>query len=678
MAIHWKIPFKSLRSGTVYTVNIHDSTYSGDPIVLKGGAQPFTTQEDDNDDMFTPIRTQSGYLRIVDDGKDANGNAFDWKSLIPYTDTSRPITLTSGNTVLWQGFMQSQDFGSTLYGNPQERNFPIQDVLTVTQGTDVDYAQKEMKNFAYLLKQVIDSIPDGYRPTTFVIQGGSHAQQVLMTIIDWQNFVSEDGEGDITARYSMYQLLEDMCRFWGWTARTYGRVMFLTCVDDVDEQSFLTLTYSQLTTMAGGTAAGMTDGTFDSVILTGDIFASMNNNEYVQRGPNKATVTADGNSADENVLFFADSATEDQMRALGFVPERIEDNIYLTRTRDLQTFNRPFSSGSAQLGFGSFNIIEVGSDAFSAEEHDAIHMKYEFISTSATAFASLQTVYHHSFPDGSFTLHGNIYRHGEKFEKVDTRYKDNVVGARSMYMRFGIGPTRASAMWWTGREWSSTESAFQVTIGNSIDTFFSFYESSGNKIWMSHIGVDFQSVLHGLIFIEFLGSDDINRVNDLGPIPVYSGDRIFDITEFSLTYERQQTYNKNTEIVRSDRRSYVSKNQNSVRGEWNADCIFASENNMSFGFGVLYDSDYSFMDGMTYGSSTALVYPEQHLADRVTSFWTTNKRRLRTELRSNAISDITPQTKVTIDGTTTTPIAFGREWRDDVTIITFLELPNNS
>jgi hypothetical protein len=115
-----------------------------------------------------------------------------------------------------------------------------------------------------------------------------------------------------------------------------------------------------------------------------------------------------------------------------------------------------------------------------------------------------------------------------------------------------------------------------------------------------------------------------------------------------------------------------------VRGEWNADCIFASENNMSFGFGILYDSDYRFMDGMTYGSSTALVYPEQHLADRVASFWTTSKRRLRTELRSNAISDITPQTKVTIDGTTTTPIAFGREWRDDVTIITFLELPNNS
>ena len=70
MAIHWQIPFKSLRSGTLYTVNIYDADYTDStPVVLKGGAQPFTTQEDDNDDLFTPVRTQTGYLRIVDDGK---------------------------------------------------------------------------------------------------------------------------------------------------------------------------------------------------------------------------------------------------------------------------------------------------------------------------------------------------------------------------------------------------------------------------------------------------------------------------------------------------------------------------------------------------------------------------------------------------------------------------------
>ena len=76
MAIHWQIPFKSRRTGTVYTVNIYDSTYSGNPMVLKGGSEPFVTEEDNTEDEFTPIRTQSGYLNIADDGRTADDTAY--------------------------------------------------------------------------------------------------------------------------------------------------------------------------------------------------------------------------------------------------------------------------------------------------------------------------------------------------------------------------------------------------------------------------------------------------------------------------------------------------------------------------------------------------------------------------------------------------------------------------
>ena len=44
MAIHWQLKFKSLRRSTDYTVNIYDDQYSGNPVVLKGGAEPFSTQ----------------------------------------------------------------------------------------------------------------------------------------------------------------------------------------------------------------------------------------------------------------------------------------------------------------------------------------------------------------------------------------------------------------------------------------------------------------------------------------------------------------------------------------------------------------------------------------------------------------------------------------------------------
>ena len=123
--IHWQIPFKSLRTGILYTVNIYQNNYSGSPVILNGVANPFTTQEAD-DDAFALLRTQTGYLRIFDDGKAVSNNAevaFNWKDLLPSTDTDRPVTLThiSGQSTVidWQGFLQAQNFSGALYGNPQ-------------------------------------------------------------------------------------------------------------------------------------------------------------------------------------------------------------------------------------------------------------------------------------------------------------------------------------------------------------------------------------------------------------------------------------------------------------------------------------------------------------------------------------------------------------------------------
>ena len=72
--IHWQVRFKSLRNNRLYTASIYDDQFSGNPIHLKGAARPFETEEDAKDDLFNDIITQSGYLRIVNDKKDYNGN----------------------------------------------------------------------------------------------------------------------------------------------------------------------------------------------------------------------------------------------------------------------------------------------------------------------------------------------------------------------------------------------------------------------------------------------------------------------------------------------------------------------------------------------------------------------------------------------------------------------------
>jgi hypothetical protein len=93
---------------------------------------------------------------------------------------------------------------------------------------------------------------------------------------------------------------------------------------------------------------------------------------------------------------------------------------------------------------------------------------------------------------------------------------------------------------------------------------------------------------------------------------------------------------------------------------------------MLFGYGVLLEPDGKWMGQLTYGSTQK--WAEQHLADRVATFGSSSRRRLAVELRRDLIADITPRHKVTIDGMTGYPIAISHEWRDDVTMVTILQL----
>lgn len=678
MAKNYSITFVSLRSATTYTLNIGGG--SGAPVPLMGGAQPFITQEDEADNQYTPIRTQSGYLRVLDTGKDANGNAWDWKDLIPESDTARPVTLThqsGGSTIIdWVGFMQAQDFGAVLYGNPQEREFPVQCVLQVTQGTDINYTQKEIQNFAYLLKQIVDSIPSIQRPTDFVIQGGAEAQAWLLKRIDWQNFCTTDDEGNLSARFTMYECLDDLCRFWGWTARTHRQTMYLTCTDDQVEPKLLKLTYAQLGTMAAGTAAGTTTDEYHTVAISGDIFATTDNNDFLVRGVNNAQVQANGNRGDNNLADITINPLQKLMEDQGWNPTAVQvDTTFAIYTNDLSSFALQLLKGSTRQNYGSFNMVKFSQSALTGYNDDPIpefRVKKSFASADADAYVSFETVYQHAFNDGYFQLLGNTYQ-VVKYEDVTDHQKSigDYTGNKTMYMRLGIGASKEAAKWYNGTSWGDTKTTFKATLGNS-DGYLRVKSSSSN---FARKNIDVNVALTGYIFIEFLGSDDM---------PLREGERSFEIGEFGFTFVRngsrviQSGGTRNTEIIeRNNVRVYKAKNNNKVRGDYDVDCIYGSDNNMAFGYGVLINPDGTYVTGLLYGDSTVPVFPEQHLADRVVEYWSVPKRKLSCELKANVIADVTPGNFVTLDGTLTYPISINRDWHDDVVKLVLLEMPEN-
>ena len=71
--------------GTQYTVNIDNVSPATPPPLA---AQPFESQENDDSDLFIPVRTQSGYLRIL-----LTENAHNWKQFVPTGAVAMPVKL---------------------------------------------------------------------------------------------------------------------------------------------------------------------------------------------------------------------------------------------------------------------------------------------------------------------------------------------------------------------------------------------------------------------------------------------------------------------------------------------------------------------------------------------------------------------------------------------------------
>ena len=675
----YTISFKSLRAGTVYTLNIGSGN---NDVALKGAAQPFVTQEDDDEDMFTPIRTQSGYLRIVDDGSVAG---FNWKDLVPLTAFGKPVALMDGSTVVWQGYIQTQTFSGELYGGTQEREYPVICPLSVLEAKEPSVVERDTKSFAYLLWTILSAAQ-----TTGIVefdniyfQGGADARTWLQTKIDWKNFHNTDSDGVVSAKYSMYRILEDVCTFWGWTCRTQGKDVYFTCADDSTEKDYLQVTLAQLQNLAGSTGTIISRSNIPTVVLEGDIFASRDNEDYIINGPSRAVVTADVNKQ-KTVMQFAPKAYENQMDAGGYTWVQGEDDLtgFFTTpivralpTSGLTTEELVARSSVDGSGFCRRQIFE-STESTDAEKIDAIvlHDKCIRITSNPPRWSldnqiEIDTVYPMDYTGGSFRFTGSLFV-GCK------RYTDG----NELHMRFGIGSDRNHAKWWymdpipNGGDiscgWNGTVNRFIARLegGNIISTAAYHINAAGILT-----NVDFKSSTipapdsggYGRLFIDIIGCGVEN----------------FTIGDFSVEFSREKTKIPTNvhavrprvmKEIRDTSHDYTAVNWNQSKDEWSADCIFASDNNLEYGYGLLLNTTGGYVATVPYGNDNE--HPEQHLADRVSKYWANSKRKLMTDLRYNLIPAIRPSNLVSMNSATFYPASISHDWRDDKVTIGLMEL----
>lgn len=682
---HYIIPFKSLRNGSDLRLNIYDETGESQ-VELIPAAEPFVTQEDDDEDAFAFIRTQTGSIKVIDTG-DVN-----WRSIMPANDLQKPVTLTNGNTVLWQGYLQSESYGGELYGNPQEREFPVQCPLSVLRAVQVTTQETELHNFAYILKYCIDSMPDytngSHVITSVAVQGGTYARQWLLNLVDWQNFINQSDEDGDTPRYNLYEILEDICRFWGWCARVDGKTLYLTRNDDSQNSGLLTLTYSQLSSLANGsTSAGSIGSRPSPVPVSSGSLVSTDNDDFQLRGPSKATVKSDCN-AESTVVKFAPKAVREE---LGDTWTWVQGDEFMTgyfTTPNVFQFGQSPSSPAYNVMRGTTNVVALGggyfcrrqiftsSEADKADKADKVDMICTVGHSFETPLASISIERWRNYSGGSLSLKGSLYAGEKMFQPSDSL-------TTCMFVRIGIGSDRSNAKWYSLQhsdggvitsQWQDTPDVVAMPLsGSQLQGFTAvkIYGGISFSTWGQFQSIPVDENLSGKLFIDFMG---MAYSISYSLIEVQIGD--FEV-EFSrdVTFIPSTTEEHRARVMTDERKSsreYVSESDGQTHDEWNADCIYASDNNMEYGCGLLQLPSGGFMEKAPY--YTGSEYPEKHLANRVVAYWQQAKRKLSVKVTQASAAVVTPVTPVSVDATTCQVLSIAHNWCDDVVTLGLLQL----
>jgi hypothetical protein len=138
----------------------------------------------------------------------------------------------------------------------------------------------------------------------------------------------------------------------------------------------------------------------------------------------------------------------------------------------------------------------------------------------------------------------------------------------------------------------------------------------------------------------------------------------------------QSTRQRKVEKDRISTKEYTATNGNAISSELNIDNVYATDNDMKYGFGLVMNEDNSYMTIAEYRYQTQYARPEQHFADRIADYWGQSKRCVTTDLRTEVVEQstpITPLSHMVLDSTHFRTLAISHQWRDDVTTVKMIQ-----
>lgn len=275
-AVRWQIPFKSF-NGLSCRIDVYDPTFPEyiSPMVYKGADDPFYFEEDNSDDLLNDVlRYQTGYIRMIDDGSQYIPDIY------PTGTFDRPVNVYYGSTLVFNGYIQVQEFSTDMVPTPKVIELPVISMLGVMENRKFDASTANfMPPKVKTLGQLLDIIlPSGGYDRVYLpnITGAELTKTVnTLTLTPWNKDYHHSippAANVITVPESYAYLVECICKAFGWICHDTPTALVFTCFDYQSNYIYYP------TGHVGNNSYKVTDSTPVAAINLEDYFENADNN----------------------------------------------------------------------------------------------------------------------------------------------------------------------------------------------------------------------------------------------------------------------------------------------------------------------------------------------------------------------------------------------------------------
>lgn len=251
MVARWTIQFATI-TGSDGLIVIYDADYTGeDTISLIPTSNPISISMH-KEDMLTPVMSDSGYLRIVNDGNPDS----DIDDIYPGNAMDRPVVLYIDGVITWRGYISPEAYSADYTASPVVVEFPLVGVLNALGAFNITDTGVGLQLIADFIKQCLLQTGFTWEGLIFPRQllefdDFSNAGELRLELSRY-NFLHENTSDNVEDADwtpfigdSYLSILQNVCQYFGWTASQQGTYLLLS-TPRTDIEDYVVVDYENL------------------------------------------------------------------------------------------------------------------------------------------------------------------------------------------------------------------------------------------------------------------------------------------------------------------------------------------------------------------------------------------------------------------------------------------------